>query len=411
MDFSDADEEAYLPSEDILEEYSISDDTHSPPVEETVGDQGITDEGETISSSEIEDLNDTSRLGKHPMCLFSGINGEAYSAHLFPLVDKHSWLVCGGGDDKAYLYDYANMESLKEFGPFGDSVIATEFFGPNSGLLLIASLNGKLLIYDVEKDSSTSVEGPEELVWCISHPSAPAIFAGTPDGFLWIWQVFPSKPETPVECIHVLGGHNGPVNTSDFSFDGKYIVTGDESGSVFCWKLKDGVILQKYQLNDPITCISCHPTSDIAVIGTISGKYQVISISSHNVLFKDQTTPQNEENEAAVSVESLIFTNNILLISNMSGLLLALDSNSFVERWRHQLEEGITQIKALKGINVLIGLSNGSVLMVDVRNGQVIDRYIGSTDGPSPLNYLSVQGDVKFTAAFEDGNVQIYSVH
>jgi WD40 repeat protein len=410
MDFSDADEEAYLPSEDILEEYSVSEDSHPTPIEETTGDQGLSDEGETISSSEIEDLNDTSRLGKHPMCLFSGINGEAYSAQLFPAANKQNWLVCGGGDDKAYLYDYANMEKLKEFGPFGDSVITSEFFGPNSSLLLIASMNGKLLVCDIEKDRYTSIDGPEEMVWCSGHHSVPAIFGGTPDGFLWIWQVFPSKPDLQVECIHVLGGHGSSISTSDFSFDGKQIVTGDESGSVLCWKLKDGTVLQKYQLNDPITCISCHPISDIAAVGTISGKFQVISISSPNVLHRDQTTAQNEENEANISIEAMIFTNNTLVISNMNGSLFALDSNSFAERWRHNIGEGITQIKTLKGVNVLVGLSNGSILMVDVRNGQIIDRYMGSTDGPTSLNYLSVQGDSKFIAAFEDGNVQVYSV-
>jgi outer membrane protein assembly factor BamB len=410
MDFSDADEEAYLPSEDILEEYSLSNETSTSPTVEAPGDHDSADEGETISSSEIEDLNDTSRMGKHPMCLFSGIEGEAYSAQLYPKSDKHSWLVCGGGDDKAYLYDYASMENLKEFGPFGDSVISTEFFGSDSDLLLIASMNGKIVIHDIGKDIQTSVEGPEEIVWCKAHPTANAIFAGSSDGSLWIWQVFPSKPELPVECIHVLGGHSGPIDAFDFSFDGKHIITGDESGNVLCWRLKDGTITQKYNLNDPITCIACHTKSDVASIGTLSGKCHVVSISSHNVLFKNEAS-SSSSNSNDTSVEAMTFTNNTLVVSNMSGLLLALDSNSFAERWRLPLHEGVTQIRTLKGINVLIGLSNGSILMVDVRSGQIIERYMGSTDGPTTLNYLSVHGDSKFIAAFLDGNVQVYSAH
>ena len=240
------------------------------------------------------------------------------------------------------------------------------------------------------------------MTWCRWHPKAPAILGGSGDGLLWIWQV---KSVDNVECMHVLGGHIGAITTHAFSRvageEGKLLVTGDESGNVLVWRLRDGASVLKYSMPAMATFIACHPGSEVAVVGLEDGRYTVISLSGMSIIHKAAL--------GDVSIEAMHYhTPAFLLISDMNGKLSAFDANTFTLRWSHTLETGITRLAGLENL-LIVGLANGGILGMDVRDGRELDRWMGSADGSCAVNELRVDVD-RFIAAFDDGNVQVYSL-
>lgn len=400
MDFSDADEETFLPGEDILEEYTVSD---------AVIISSSDDDDEKVEGEEIEEVEqdesedgtpDTSRQGIHPMALFSGIQAEAYSADLLPGRDI---LLAGGGDDQAYLWDFGKMSLLKEFGPFGDSVIDVQFCPSNPKRYLVAVMSGKIIVGDLVSGLSGEADGPEELTWCRWHPKAPAILGGSGDGLLWIWQVKATE-SISIDCMHVLGGHTGSITTHAFSRvsgeEGKLLVTGDETGGVLVWRLRDGASVVKYNMPSMATFITCHPTSEVAVVGMEDGRYAVISLSGMSIIHKGSM--------GEISIETIHYTASFLILSDMGGKLMALDASSFALRWTKNVEHGVTRLCAQENL-LILGLANGGIIGLDVRDGSEKARWMGSTDGSCAVNELRVE-ESRFIAAFDDGNVQVYSL-
>ena len=397
MDFSDADEETFLPSEDILEEYTVSDAVMS--AESDVEEENGNEEPEEIE--EEKGAEDPSRHGIHPSALFSGIQDEAYTADLQPGKDI---LLAGGGDDRAYLYEFGTMTLLEEFSSFGDSIIDVQFCPSNPKRYLLAAMNGKIIVGEVGSEVRGEADGPEELSWCRWHPRAPAILGGSGDGLLWIWQVKFTAQAIAIECMHVLGGHTGNITTHAFSRclgeEGKLVVTGDEQGGVLVWRLRDGASVVKYHMPAMATFIACHPTAEVAVVGMEDGRYSVISLSSMSII--------NRGAIGEVSIEAILFMPTMLLLSDMDGKISALDSNSFALRWEKRLEAGVTRIVSVENL-VLVGLANGAILGMDARDGTEKARWMGSTDGSCAVNELRLEGG-RFIAAFDDGNVQVYTL-
>jgi ribosome assembly protein SQT1 len=249
-----------------------------PPIEsdddEEYNDDDNMEEDDMIEQMLINPSVDMS------MACFAGHTDSVYCCAIHPT--RPGVVITGGGDDKAYIWTYANAteENITEngnniinsIGLYGHSdTVSCVGFNFDGTLALTGGYDGVVIVWKVDDGSMViKLEGPEDIEWAEWHSKGNAIIAGSRDGTAWMWLSHNGQ------CVQVFAGHDGGLTNGLFTSDGKHICTTGEDGTVRVWAPKTGVCKHVFQGPQNgheekcnVTCLSSSNNGELLLSGNI----------------------------------------------------------------------------------------------------------------------------------------------
>lgn len=448
---SEGEEEDFLYSDDVNEEYSYDDETDLNEEHEHEGEQeGSGSETEDNAMTKYSEELEYEDVGEPATFNFKIHNGDP--VYSLDFLQGTEFLATGGGDDRALLVDARELQVLADLGAAGDSIISVKFYqGKDKDVeapvyLAAASMDGIIRVYTSNPETGIELkitfEGPGEGVecnWIDWHSKGPILIAGYADGSVWMWNVAQARSSDDVMTI--FAGHvNTPATSGSFSPDGKLIVVGSEEGVLLVHSPKDPanplskIVPQSHQetaLGD-VTNIAVHPASQIFLAGDAEGHLRV-----YKTLGGVQTMPLSDLSSLhSASIESIGFhpLGSLAVSASMDGHAIIYDCHStFVTRHDIQsstlFDDSPVQLDSLDGFTLakwlpalpngpalptnlsfglLLGTSQGRLAIVEGRSGLRLRRLCGRPGRPVLDASLSVNGIL--AVAFDDGIISLYQL-
>lgn len=109
--------------------------------------------------------------------------------------------------------------------------------------------------------------------------------------------------------MQVFAGHTSPVQTGEFTPDGKRIVTADADGNLIYWDPRSASPVFKLTRTDArfdlgsITALAVNPASTLAVVGGAEGGVRVVSLNKGEVVSALGGHQEGESVEAVAFVD------------------------------------------------------------------------------------------------------------
>ncbi|KAI9297963.1 WD40 repeat-like protein [Neoconidiobolus thromboides FSU 785] len=324
-----------------------------------------------------------------------------FSVNVHPTLDN--LVVTGGGDDKAYLWNFTTGETVHKFEGHKDSVIAVEF--SNCGkYLATGGMDGIVQIFSGEDGKWIgTLEGPDEVTWIKWHPKGPVVLVGSNDSTIWMYQIPSGK------VMNVFSGHTGSVTCGTFTHDGKKIVTCSEDSSLIVFDPVSTAATVRLNSDDArfhqniITCLAIHQDNALAITGSTDHSAKLVRISDGEIIssFENHTD----------SVESVGFCDILPLVAtgSVDGTINIWDFTTMRLRQTLNHDDSVIKIQWQKASPYLFSISvDQSVRLWDARNGQLVKQWNGHTD--SILSFaISNQGDKVITGS-DDGCSLVFKV-
>ena len=310
--------------------------------------------------------------------IFQKHDGSVFCVAISPT--NKEIMVSGGEDDKAFVSNTTNNETLFEFGNHKDSVICCGFNGDGK-LIMTADMSGTVVVRKSEDGSDVWDFDCGDLEWCRWHSKANVIFAGTVDGDVYMWKI-PSG-----EC-KIFQTHGSKSTCSALSESGKELFCGYEDGSVKLWDLKAGSAVSHNEGNkdDPVICVACDTTGKVFASGAQSGVIKLYNETGKSLANMNSLSADSEDK----SIEGLAFSPecNYIASASLNGVVSIW--NLQTHRTRHELKHpaGVSHLICLKCSNTLLTAcldgtlriwdSNTGALNKELRGhrGNILDLFV-----------------------------------
>lgn len=399
-DFSDREDEDDIPADldddiEIIEDYEDSDvdsdDANFDDVEEGGGD----------ASFPAPSRNDAKiTFQSHDQAVFScDINVT------------NTYVVSGGEDDRAFVWNLTNGEVLFECTGHKDSVTCVGF-NHDSSLVATGDMSGCIKVWDLTSMRTVWEFDTSDLRWLHWHPVANVLFAGTSDGSAWLWKI----PSGDCKTFQSFGTE---CSAGKILPDGKRAVTTYEDGTFRIWDLKSATIVHSVvgssAHDSTITTLDCSLTGDLIATGSTDGLTKLTSVNSGKVVAtfgsgeEMSGNPVETELDHSNSVESVAFapnSSNILAVGSLNGSLSIWDVPNRMERHTCRHPGGIVKLIWNGQHHVITVCLDGVVRAWDTRSGQLVKSWEGHTAGILDVA-LSPDGKTIVTAS-EDCTCAVY---
>lgn len=360
------------------------------------------DEGEndiTVQEEETEPSVDNAKN------VFTKHTGPVFSCHVEP--KKGQFVVTGGQDDNAFVWEVGSGNVVMECKGHKDSVICVKFShdgsyvatGDMDGLIQVWKMSTKSLIWSSEDKLG-------ELMWLKWHHMANVLFVGWDTGEVFVWKI-PCG-----DCI-VLPGHGCKTDCAALLPDGKRIAVGYENGAIKIFDIKASKVLHiiNYETSHTfaVTCIHASHDNNLLISGDLNGRIVLSSSQSGKVLnvfdTKTMSQPAHEEVSEICCVEDVKFYNNpnfpFAISVNNDGFVCLWDISKQALRYSWNEKYGITTVVWRDDVPIayLAGL-DGVVLIYNAQNCQQIGQLRGHDQAifdlclsPDGRNLVSVSDD------------------
>ncbi|XP_076345176.1 apoptotic protease-activating factor 1-like isoform X2 [Tachypleus tridentatus] len=170
--------------------------------------------------------------------VWSAINGKVFSSltgHIFPINcccfspdEKH---VTTASSDLVVLWNISSGTQLLSFPHMDHSVLSCRF--SNDGKHLISAAGPFIWKWDLIsqklKCQYNNLRTSYYVTCCVSSPDEQYLAAGTSDCAVVIWSASSDQVTASFK------GHDEPVQTVDYSYDGSLLLSGSEDGTVMVW--------------------------------------------------------------------------------------------------------------------------------------------------------------------------------
>ncbi len=308
-------------------------------------------------------------------------------------------VVCGGAEDKGFLFSSANGERVAELGGHSDSVssVGWNFDGT---LCATGGLDGKVKVWDARGELVQTLEGPTGGInWLKWHPRGNALLAGSEDCSSWLWLAPQNKN------VAVFFGHAGPVECGDMSTDGKVCVTGSEDCTVRIWRPKDGScahVLQGHAFHRaPVVRVAVGRATAL-LSGDAEGGLRLANLEGHVL------GPLSGHTD---SIECLAFSETLPLAvsGSMDKSIRVWDLDTLSLRQTQQLPGGVLHVHWHPSQQLILAASaDHKIRMWDPRLMALAREWSGPT---SIINDLSVSRDwTRFVTAEDAGPVLVFDM-
>ena len=395
-----------LPEDDLLD---ADDAAEEIPDDE---DQPMDDNDEDLDQ-EIQLQNDSSaHFDLHTDSLF------CIAQH--PM--QPSLVATGGGDDIAYIWDSSvpsgpvlpssyesdpqpkgerkGIQPLQKLDGHTDSVNAIGFTYPHGEYLATAGLDGKLRVWQGNKDFSkwrfvTEASEVKEINWLVAstHPEHPNTIAlGANDGSVWVYQINAKDKESPLNILGTFYLHTQSCTAGAWTPDGSLLGTVSEDGSFYVWDVfgtAQAVVSmtaedQRFAVADGLYSVAMNQT--IAAVGGAGGNIKIVGLPQVGA-DSTKTKPASASSSAGQilaslqaqsdGIETLSFSQaplTLLAAGSVDGSIALFDTAHRYAVRRH-IREAHEQFAVVKVEFVKEAQGNRSWLLTSVGLDGVVKRW------------------------------------
>lgn len=385
VDGADEDEEEAFVAEEEVNASGLDPEALSP--EDPVIEDGIEGDGVGGEGGEGETEDNLIEFPDDSVQGFFDHKDSSYGVAVNPV--RPELVVCGGGDDKGFIWNLLNGERVAELLGHTDSVsgVGWNFDGT---LCATAGLDNVIRVWNIEGKLVQTLEGPTGgLNWLRWHPRGNAVLAGSEDCSAWVWMA----PQGT--AVAVLLGHAGPVECGALTADGKLVVTGSDDMSVRVWSPKDSACLHVMQ------GIQFHKAAIVRL--AVSEKGAILSGDAEGGLYMSNLEghikgPLIGHTD---SVECIHFVPRLPLAvtGSTDGWIRVWDLDTMSLRQAHEVGSGLLQMCVSNDYKMLSASADGKIRLWDVRSLELLREWQGPT---STINDLAVSHDWKYFVTAED---------
>jgi len=185
-----------------------------------------------------------------------------------------SKLYSAGGDNKAKVWDAKSGTELASFTDHTQDVHGIALI--NDGKEFITGGDDKkILIRDVEKETSTELGTHEKQVTSISINGEGTMAASSGrDHLVKLWDLKTRKE------LKTLKGHTAPVISVVFSNDSKTVVSAGNDNSARIWDVSTGELLQSFKIDGWCHTAIYSADDKMLLTGSANGELLVIQLGS-----------------------------------------------------------------------------------------------------------------------------------
>lgn len=227
---------------------------NDPPPEESSDEDGEPNPQNNINVH--PELNPDRRLIRDDADLtFDRHEGSVFGAAIHPTED---WIVTGGEDDKAYVWNLDTGEVVYESDGHNDSVISTEF-SHDGTYLATGDIAGHIQVFKVSQDFKKVIDFQiGDMVWMKWHKSSNILMAGGDGGEIYIWRI-------PSGDCKVFRGNGLRSEDVALTMDGKRLIAGYNDGTVKLWDIRTSTVALEIRAGGPVahekqvTCVLADP--------------------------------------------------------------------------------------------------------------------------------------------------------
>lgn len=355
-----------VPDDDDIEEVIELDD--APDFGEDGGEGVLGGQEEDDTDEEMEAVNDDAKL------VFSQHKGSVFCCDLEPLVGNLA--VTGGEDDRAFVWNITNGETLFECIGHQDSVICVSF-SHDGHMAATGDMNGLIKVWEISSKSEIACfETADDLMWLQWHPGSYVLLAGAKCGDYWMWRI-------PVGDCKAFIGHGVATNCCKILADGKRTAVGYSDGSVRVWDLKSTTrlhsVIGDLAHKNEVVCIDGYHDNVLVLSGSTDGTAKLLNSSNGQVLATMNCVSKNNQLDE-ISVETVGFCPNfpVFATGTLAGYLTVWDISTQVQRHICQQEGGVVKLvwDRTSPMIYTAGL-DGSIRKFDARNGSCVSRWTG----------------------------------
>lgn len=199
-------------------------------------------------------------------------------------------LITSGADSRINLWNTNNLDKLKIFKGFSESVSAVSF--DNSAKYFITEgSNGKLVVWDLYDYTPLNVlDCQGERITSLTTDPFNKFIAGGTSNKIFIWN-FDGK------LLKTFEGFENPLVEFTFSPDGKYLIVGNENDVVTTfntniWEKENQVQLKLKGL----TCLSVNPNGKSYAVAGKNGVVYLCNILNQTILKQEKIAKQEITN-------------------------------------------------------------------------------------------------------------------
>ena len=338
---------------------------------------------------------------------------------------KPSIVVTGGGDDIAYIWDSSvpdgpllpssyesdpqpkgerkGIQALQKLDGHTDSVNAVAFTHPHGEYVATAGLDGKLRVWQGNKDFGkwrfvTEAQEVEEINWLAAstHPDHPNTIAlGANDGSVWVYQINAKEKESPLNILGTFYLHTRSCTAGSWTPDGSLLGTVSEDGSFYVWDVfgtAQAVVSmtvedQRFAVEDGLYSVAMNQT--IAAVGGAGGNIKIVGLQQAD---SNSTKTKTGSSKAASSsagqilaslqaqsdgIEALSFSQpplTLLAAGSVDGSIALFDTAHRYAVRRH-IREAHEEFAVVKAEFIKEAHSNRSWLLTSVGMDGVVRRW------------------------------------
>ncbi|ETI23495.1 hypothetical protein G647_05297 [Cladophialophora carrionii CBS 160.54] len=219
-----------------------------------------------------------------------------------------NFVVTGGGDDVAYLFDAsippapqekqqgerAGIAPLQKLDGHTDSVNAVAFTYPRGDYVLTAGLDGKLRAWRSADPSGSKAWNfvaetaeVEEINWVAASPNKEhenVVALGANDGSVWVYKIDGEDKASPLTIVQALYLHTASCTAGAWTPDGNLLATVSEDGSLYVWDVfstGQAVVSktatdQRFEVEGGLYSVAC--TASLVAVGGAGGHIKVVGL-------------------------------------------------------------------------------------------------------------------------------------
>ena len=430
----------FITADDAVE-VAVHDDT-VPMEEEDDEDDKANNQENAMSDAAAADSTATVDMAQATLTTHTG---PVYAVQAFYHAQQSQQqglsIVSGGGDDKAMVHRITSSSSSSESHTLAhqhtDSVSAvawnlpyllpptTESNNNNNNslpLLAVGAYDGAICLYHAETlQPHLQFEGPTDVECLAFHPKGGTVLlvGSAADGTVWMYHITLNK------CLQVFVGHEQAVTACGFSEDGKWALSASADGSLRVWAPRTGNCKHAFtnmngtdQVSAGLTCMDVGGGADqaLVVVGAEDGKAHVCHVGTKKVVatlthyeVPSNQQPNNDNDDAMelpMSVEAVGFAKLANAVwcatAGVDGVLKIWDLGSGSTAQCRQVcrhpssasdsnggAPGITRLQWHPTLPlVFVSTTEGSVMLWDARNGELLITLTGHTN---VINDLHIQ--------------------
>lgn len=327
-----------------------------------------------------------------------------------------SYVVSGGMDDVAIIWDLTLRAPVATVDDIGDSVSTTSF-SHDGRYAALGSENGSVLIvfFDGSPVPSTPLTGPGDTVHFLTwHPRGPILLAGSGDHVAYMWNALKSK------FLMAFAGHEGPVTCGAFTSDGKQVVTGSQDTSLRVWNPSTGQVLVRIQTglaglrsafhSSQILCLAVGPADTMAdrliATGCDNGDVFISHRETGHVLTQ---LPRHNGSVECVEFSPSSISQVMLVTGGSDGIVRVWDVEKSMERCKFVHGGVVAKIVWHRHQPVIAsGASDGLVKIWNILTAELILELSGHESFITDLCFTADQRTVLSSSA--DGTIRLFDV-